>query len=165
MGINTVDVVNVGGFTSGQKTFLEFHRMLFCFKPSVGSETNLVTPYAHPGQGVGTSLKAHAALPRKKAPHRGGAFTSSKTGLPDQERESSDSPRLKAFCRVAPSVRFKLRAMLAARVFFRAIVFSERTSDEVHERRFDFLGIPIVSEWKGRDLVAGICWKEKQKMP
>ena len=83
--------------------------------------------------------------------------------MDNQERESSDSPRLKAFCRVAPSVRFKLRAMLAARAFFRAIVFSERTSDEVHERRFDFLGIPIVSEWKGRDLVAKICWKEKQK--
>ena len=31
--------------------------------------------------------------------------------------------------------------MLAARVFFRAIVFSVRTSDDVHERRFDFLGI------------------------
>jgi hypothetical protein len=28
--------------------------------------------------------------------------------------------------------------MLAAPVFFRAIVFSVRTSDEVHERRFDF---------------------------
>jgi hypothetical protein len=56
-------------------------------------------------------------------------------------RESSDSPKLKAFCRVAPSVRFKLRAMLAARDFFRAIVFSVRTSDDVHERRFDFLGI------------------------
>jgi hypothetical protein len=83
--------------------------------------------------------------------------------LPDYERESSDNPRLNAFCRVAPSVRFKLRAMLAARVFFRAIVFSVRTSDEVHERRFDFLGIPIISEWKGRDLVARICWKEKQK--
>ena len=53
--------------------------------------------------------------------------------------------------------------MLAACVFFRAIVFSVRTSDEVHERRFDFLGIPIISEWKGRDLVARICWKEKQK--
>jgi hypothetical protein len=38
-------------------------------------------------------------------------------------------------------VRFKLRAMLAARVFLRAIVFSVRTSDDVHERRFDFLGI------------------------
>jgi hypothetical protein len=53
--------------------------------------------------------------------------------------------------------------MLAACVFFRAIVFSVRTSDEVHERRFDFLGIPIISGWKGRDLVARICWEEKQK--
>ena len=53
--------------------------------------------------------------------------------------------------------------MLATRVFLRAIVFSVRTSDDVHERRFDFLGIPITSEWKGRDLVARICWKEKQK--
>ena len=60
-------------------------------------------------------------------------------------------------------MRFKLRAMLATRVFFRAIVFSVRTSDEVHERRFGFLGIPIISEWKGRDFVARICWKEKQK--
>jgi hypothetical protein len=39
------------------------------------------------------------------------------------------------------SVRFKVRAMLAARVFFRAIVFNVRTSDDVHDRRFDFLGI------------------------
>ena len=84
-------------------------------------------------------------------------------GLPDQERELSDSPILKAFCRVAPSVRFRVRAMLAARVFLRAIVFSVRTSDDVHERRFDFLGIPIISEWKGRDLVTRICWKEKGK--
>jgi len=42
---------------------------------------------------------------------------------------------------VAPSVRFKVRAMLAARVFLRAIAFNARTSDDVHERRFDFLGI------------------------
>jgi hypothetical protein len=42
---------------------------------------------------------------------------------------------------VAPSVRFKVRAMLAARVFLRAIVFNARTSDDVHERRFDFLAI------------------------
>ena len=55
--------------------------------------------------------------------------------------KSSDSPILKAFCRVAPSVRFRVRAMLAARVFLRAIVFSVRTSDDVHERRFEFLGI------------------------
>ena len=31
--------------------------------------------------------------------------------------------------------------MLAARAFFRAIVFNVRTSDDDHERRFDFLGI------------------------
>ena len=63
------------------------------------------------------------------------------SSFPDQERESSDSPILKAFCRVAPSVRFRVRAMLAARVFLRAIVFSVRTSADVHERRFEFLGI------------------------
>ena len=32
-------------------------------------------------------------------------------------RELSDSPILNAFCRVAPSVRFKARAMFAALVF------------------------------------------------
>ena len=42
---------------------------------------------------------------------------------------------------MAPSVRFKVRAMLAARVFLRAIVFNVLTSDDVHDRRFDFLGI------------------------
>jgi hypothetical protein len=31
--------------------------------------------------------------------------------------------------------------MLAARVFFLAAAFKVRTSDDVHERRFDFLGI------------------------
>jgi hypothetical protein len=31
--------------------------------------------------------------------------------------------------------------MLAARVFLRAIVFNVLTSDDVHDRRFDFLGI------------------------
>ena len=164
MGINTVDVVNVGGFTSGQKTFLEFHRMLFCFKPSVGSETNLVTPYAHPGQGVGTSLKAHAALPRKKAPHRGGAFTSSKTGLPDQERESSDSPRLKAFCRVAPSVRFRVRAMLAARVFFLASVFNVRTSSDFHARRLEFLAISLPPGWKNTPCFCSLMLLERKHL-
>jgi hypothetical protein len=90
-------------------------------RPSVGSENE-----------AGDDTTA-----TKKAPHRGGAFYFVQTGY----RESSDSPRLKAFCRVAPSVRFKVRAMLAARVFLRAIVFNVRTSDDVHDRRFDFLGI------------------------
>jgi hypothetical protein len=42
---------------------------------------------------------------------------------------------------VAPSVRFNLLAMLDAWVFLRANVFSVRTSDDVHERRFEFLAI------------------------
>ena len=56
--------------------------------------------------------------------------------LLDQERESSESPMLNAFCRVAPSVRFKVRAMLATRVFFLASVFNVRTCSVVHARRF-----------------------------
>ena len=71
----------------------------------------------------------------------GGAFPSSKGISRCQPRESSDSPRLNAFCRVAPSVRFNLLAMLDAWVFLRANVFSVRTSDDVHERRFEFLAI------------------------
>jgi len=59
-----------------------------------------------------------------------------------QERESSDSPMLNAFCRVAPSVLFNFLAILDAGVFLRAIVFSSRTSLEVHARRFfDLLAI------------------------
>ena len=58
-----------------------------------------------------------------------------------QARELRDIPRLEAFCRVAPVVRFSVRAMLAVRVFFFASVFNVRTSDAVHSRRFVFLAI------------------------
>jgi hypothetical protein len=59
MGIETTKGVNVGGFTSGQRTFLEFHRNAVLLQLSVGSETNLVTPSAHPGQGgVWSKLKS-----------------------------------------------------------------------------------------------------------
>jgi hypothetical protein len=58
-----------------------------------------------------------------------------------QARESSDNPMLNAFCRVAPSVRFKALAIFPAGVFFRAADFSSRTSADVHERRFEFLAI------------------------
>jgi hypothetical protein len=37
--------------------------------------------------------------------------------------------------------------MLPARVFLRAIVFSVRTSDDVHERRLELLAIFIISMW------------------
>ncbi len=47
-------------------------------------------------------------------------------GAKFQARESSDNPRLKAFCRVAPSVRFNVLAIRAAVVFFRASDFKVR---------------------------------------
>lgn len=45
---------------------------------------------------------------------------------------------LKAFWRVAPSVRFNFLAILAAGVFLLAIVFSSRTWTAVHARLFPF---------------------------
>src|SRR5262245_43180138 len=56
-----------------------------------------------------------------------------------QARGSSDRPRLNAFCRVAPSDRFNVRAMLDAFVFFQAAVFKVRTPTAIHARRRDFL--------------------------
>jgi len=55
-----------------------------------------------------------------------------------QKRDSKDNPRLNAFCRVAPSVLFNVRAILAAGVFLRASVFNVRTCWDVHARRFPF---------------------------
>jgi hypothetical protein len=49
-------------------------------------------------------------------------------------RVSSDNPRLKAFCRVAPSVLLKVRAMFAARVLLFASFFKVRTSFAVQVR-------------------------------
>jgi len=63
------------------------------------------------------------------------------TGAKFQARVSSDSPRLNAFCRVAPSVRFRVLAMLAALVFFFASVFKVRTCSAVHARLDAFLTI------------------------
>jgi hypothetical protein len=77
---------------------------------------------------------------RKKADQGRHEFVKDAT-LEVQARESSDNPRLNAFCRVAPSVRFKALAIFAAGVFFRAADFSSRTSAAVHERRFEFLAI------------------------
>ena len=51
-------------------------------------------------------------------------------------RVSSDSPILKAFCRVAPSVLLNVRAMFAARVLLAASFFKLRTSFVVHVRLF-----------------------------
>ena len=51
--------------------------------------------------------------------------------------ESSETPKLNAFCLVAPSVRFRDRAIFLAGIFCRARVFSSRTSSFVHSRRLD----------------------------
>jgi len=48
---------------------------------------------------------------------------------------------LNAFCRVAPTVRFSVFAILAAGVFFFASVLSSRTCTDVQARRFEFLAI------------------------
>jgi hypothetical protein len=70
-----------------------------------------------------------------------------------QALESSDSPMLNAFCRVAPSDRFNFLAIFAAGVFLRASDLSSRTCTDVHER---LLGPFFINEspWIGADVVA-----------
>src|SRR6516225_6809569 len=69
---------------------------------------------------------------------------------------------LKAFCRVAPSVLLSLFAICDALVFLRAIVFSSRSSLEVHARRFLFLfAIRPPFPFKKRQLVSLMRAKEK----
>jgi hypothetical protein len=53
--------------------------------------------------------------------------------------QSSESPMLNAFWRVARSVLFSFLGIREAVVFFRAIALSSRSSLEVHARRFFFL--------------------------
>jgi len=76
-----------------------------------------------------------AAGKKEKAPHvagLGGNVASARYA-----RESSDNPRLNAFCRVAPSVRFRVFAILFAGTFFLASDFSSRTCTDVQARFFD----------------------------
>jgi hypothetical protein len=67
--------------------------------------------------------------PASTFPHHG-------LGQSRTARVSNERPRLKAFCRVAFSVRLRLRAMLAARVFLPANRFNMRMSRLVHARLF-----------------------------
>jgi hypothetical protein len=64
------------------------------------------------------------------------AFPDHALGESRPARVSSERPRLKAFCRVAFSVRLRLWAMLAARVFLPANRFNMRMSRLVHARLF-----------------------------
>jgi len=80
------------------------------------------------------NLEQAPRLPRPESQHR-------HVGEKSQARESRDSPRLNAFLRVAPSLRFRVLAMLAACVFFFASVFKVRTCSVVHARHFDLVDI------------------------
>src|SRR6202035_4838695 len=53
------------------------------------------------------------------------------------QRESSETPKLNAFCRVAPRLRFSVLAIFGAGVFDFAIAFSSLISWLVHSRRLD----------------------------
>jgi hypothetical protein len=76
-------------------------------------------------------------------------------------RESSDNPRLNAFCRVAPSLRLRLLAIFLAGVLLRAADFNSRTSMLVQGRRFEFfLAIYCSPNLKGA-LIAGSASKRK----
>ena len=79
----------------------------------------------------------------------------------NQMRESKESPSIRAFCRVAPSVLFNDRAIFPAGVLLRASAFNVRTCSDVHTRRFPFgLAIFSPSDQK-RSLVAARTTKEK----
>src|SRR5271163_1588128 len=58
-----------------------------------------------------------------------------------QARDSSDNPKLYAFCRVAPSVRVSVFAILDARILLRANAFKVRTCPGVHARFSCFLAM------------------------
>src|SRR5579862_5471305 len=70
---------------------------------------------------------------------------------------------LNAFCRVAPSVLFNFLAIREAGVFLFAIVFSSRTSLEVHARRF-FALLAIEPPFQCRQPVSRVATKEKPKV-
>src|SRR6476620_3215287 len=87
--------------------------------------------------------RAKRARQRSRPARAGRRRRSTKAMLrKNQERESSESPMLNAFWRVAPSVLFNFLAIFAAAVFFFANDFNSRISVAVHARRFfDFLAI------------------------
>ena len=92
----------------------------------------------------GIHLFANNYTMKKRKPRAGRGFVAEKSTASLRQRESSDNPILKAFMRVAPSVRFSDRAIFLAGVFLRAPVFNSRRSAVVQARRFDaFFGMHI----------------------
>jgi hypothetical protein len=76
-------------------------------------------------------------------------------------RESSDNPRLNAFCRVAPSLRLRVLAIFLAGVLLRAADFNSRTSALVQARLFEFLLAMNGSPNQKRALIPGSASKRK----
>ena len=113
----------------------------------------------------------HSASPNNqiKSPAQGEALSVKEISrsTPTQTRESSDTPMLSAFCRVAPSERFSVLAMRAACVFFRASAFKVRTCSGVHARRFvAFLAIKQTPDFeKGGHHVAPQANNNNQQSP
>ena len=68
-------------------------------------------------------------------------------------RVSSDKPRLNAFCRVAFSVLFKVRAILAADFFLRARAFNLRRCSALHARLF----VRLLTIWRPRKSERPLC--------
>jgi hypothetical protein len=89
----------------------------------------------------------------RKAPLEAGLL-STRSYVCDYPRESNDNPRLKAFCRVAPSVLLSDRAIFLTGVF-PAEDFSSRTSVLVHSRRCDFLAAIVSLPFKVNDPTRG----------
>jgi hypothetical protein len=69
---------------------------------------------------------------------------------------------LKAFCRVAPSVRLSDFAIAPAGLFFLAMALRARTCSPLQATRFRFFGI-CNSDSKCRRLIAAIDWKMKRR--
>src|SRR3984957_5171663 len=84
----------------------------------------------------------HTSLKKKPRTWRGSVSKNWWVNANSQALESRDKPILNAFCRVAPSVRFSVLAILAACFFFLASDFQVRTCSGVQPRRLDhFLAI------------------------
>ena len=93
-------------------------------------------------------LSGWSARPREDALGPNPVSLSNCSGeLRRHQRESSESPILNAFCRVAPSVLFNFLAIFVAGVFVFAIVLSPRTSVAVQARRFLDLAIEQSSKF------------------
>jgi hypothetical protein len=78
-------------------------------------------------------------------------------------RVSSDNPRLKAFCRVAPSVLFKDLAIEDAGIFFLASAFNVRMCSALHARLFvRFCAIFMVPDFVRPTSRSDLAWQRSR---